>query len=245
VKQLSALLQEHRGDLAGFLTRDERGQKLPTYVAALSDVLLQEQAELQKQLEAMTWHIDHIRSIIQVQQTYAKTSLLVEDCNLSMLVEDALRVQLATLHRQGISVQSDIAPQCGARVDRHKVLQILLNLLSNARYALEEVPQEQRRLLVRLSTDGKTALIQVVDTGVGIAPEAQEKLFSHGYTTRKDGHGFGLHSSALTAALLGGSLTLKSEGLGKGATATLELPLHAPSPEGLAPPMPAGIYSTR
>jgi predicted ATPase/GAF domain-containing protein len=245
VKQLSAMLEEHSGDLADFLTRDARGQKLPAYFTALGDVLLQEQAELQKQLKAMTWHIDHIRSIVQVQQTYAKATLLVDDCDLSLLVEDALRVQLATLHRHGISVRSELAPQCRARVDRHKVLQILLNLISNARYALEEVPQERRHLLVRLSTDGKMALIQVVDTGVGIAPEAHEKLFSHGYTTRKDGHGFGLHSSALAAALLGGTLTLRSEGLGKGATATLELPLDAPLSEELARPAPVGPYSTR
>jgi signal transduction histidine kinase len=67
----------------------------------------------------------------------------------------------------------------------------------------------------------------VVDTGVGIAPEVQERLFSHGFTTRRDGHGFGLHSSALAAALLGGTLTLRSEGPGKGATATLEVPLYS------------------
>jgi len=245
VLQISAMFEERRGDLADFLTRDARGQKLPGYFAALGEDLLREQAELQKQLETMSWHIDHIRSIVQVQQTYAKTSLLIEDCDLSVLIQDALRVHLATLQRHGISVRSEVVPQCKGRVDRHKVLQILLNLISNARYALEDVPQEQRHLLVRLSTNGRTAFIQVVDTGVGIAPEAHAKLFSHGFTTRKDGHGFGLHSSALAASLLGGKLTLKSEGPGKGATAMLELPLNSPPSKELASSAPAEDYSTR
>jgi signal transduction histidine kinase len=227
VKKLAAMLDEHRGDLAGFLGRDGQGLKLLGYITALGEELLSEQAWLQEQLEAMSWHIDHIRTIVQVQQTYAKTTLLIEDCDLSKLTEDALRVQLAALQRHGISVRSEIAPECRGRVDRHKVLQILINLISNAKYSLDEVPQEQRHLLVRLSTGGKMALIQVVDTGVGIAPEVQERLFSHGFTTRRDGHGFGLHSSALAAALLGGTLTLRSEGPGKGATATLEVPLYS------------------
>jgi C4-dicarboxylate-specific signal transduction histidine kinase len=111
------------------------------------------------------------------------------------------------------------------KVDKHKVLQILINLISNAKYALDAVPEGERTLRVRLFSDGTRAFIQMVDNGVGIAPEVRERLFAHGYTTRKDGHGFGLHSSALAAQMLGGRLTLDSEGPGKGAVATLELPL--------------------
>jgi signal transduction histidine kinase len=110
-------------------------------------------------------------------------------------------------------------------VDKHKVLQILVNLISNAKDALDAVPEGSRHLSVRLSAEGNLVRIQVRDEGRGIAPEMREKLFAHGFTTRKDGHGFGLHTSALAAQLLGGRLMLESEGLGKGAVATLELPL--------------------
>jgi signal transduction histidine kinase len=78
---------------------------------------------------------------------------------------------------------------------------------------------------VKLEAEGKVARIQVADDGVGIAPELMGRLFTHGFTTRKDGHGFGLHASALAAQMLKGQLTLRSKGTGQGAVATLELPL--------------------
>jgi signal transduction histidine kinase len=129
------------------------------------------------------------------------------------------------LQRHGVSVRRELAPVPQVNVDKHKVLQILINLINNAKDALDGVPEGQRNLRVRMSVEEKRVRIQVVDDGVGIAPETRPKLFSHGFTTRKEGHGFGLHSSALAAQLLGGQLTVESEGLGKGATATLELPL--------------------
>jgi signal transduction histidine kinase len=65
----------------------------------------------------------------------------------------------------------------------------------------------------------------------GFHQENLIRIFSHGFTTRKDGHGFGLHSGALAAREMGGRLSVQSEGPGRGATFTLELPLH---PEGRA-----------
>lgn len=226
--EVAAMIEEHRGALVDYLTQDPRGRRLPDYIVALSAELLRERGQLRENLETMGWHMEHIRAVVEVQQTYAKTTLFIDECDLSKLVDDVLRIQTPALRRHGIAIRSETTSPCKGRVDRHKVLQILLNLISNAKYALAAVPQGQRHLLVRLSGDGVRAQIQVVDTGTGIAPEAQARLFSHGFTTRKDGHGFGLHSSALAAQLLGGTLTLHSEGVGKGTTATLELPLHAP-----------------
>jgi signal transduction histidine kinase len=110
-------------------------------------------------------------------------------------------------------------------------MQILINLLANAKNAMDAMPEGQRRLLVRLTSENGWARIQVVDSGAGITPEVLGKLFTHGFTTRRDGHGFGLHWSALAAQMLGGRLTLQSEGPGRGATATLEIPLAPERPE--------------
>lgn len=232
MKQIASLIGEHRGDLAGFLTRDARGKLVPDYFSALSEDLLRERADLQERLEAMGWHIEHIRAVVQMQQSHARTTLLLEECDLSQLVQDAVRTLAASLQRHGIDFRCEVAAPCPGRIDRHKVLQILISLISNAQYALASVPAGQRQLIVRLSTEGELARIQVRDKGKGIAPELQEKLFSQGFTTRKDGHGFGLHFSALAAKLMNGRLELESEGLGKGVTATLELPLHPPSAGG-------------
>jgi len=225
LKQISTLLEEHRGDLADFLTRDPRGTQLPNYLSVLSDELLREQAELKEGLEATTQHVEHIRAIVQVQQTYAGDTLVAEECDLPLLVEEALSIQMPALKRHGVNVVRELSTLSRTRLDKHKVLQILINLLTNARNAMAELPPGQRHLHVRLDAEGGVARIQVVDNGMGIAPELRERLFCQGFTTREGGHGLGLHSSALAAQKLGGRLTLESDGPGKGATATLELPL--------------------
>jgi signal transduction histidine kinase len=187
--------------------------------------MMREQTRLMEDMAMMNRHVEHIRAIVQVQQTYARNSLMTEECELSQLIDDALRIQMESLRHHGITVHRELSQVPRVKTDKHKVLQILINLLSNAKHALDGVPEGQRNLWVRLAADGNVARLQVVDDGVGIAPELAGSLFTHGFTTRKDGHGFGLHSSALAAQLLKGRLSLESKGLGQGAVATLELPL--------------------
>jgi predicted ATPase/signal transduction histidine kinase/tRNA A-37 threonylcarbamoyl transferase component Bud32 len=225
---LSALLKEHKAGLVEFLTNDPRGRILPDYLLALSEELHQERGKLLASVNEMNQHIEHIRAIVQVQQDYAKTSLILDEWDLAQLIEDSLRFQLAALHRHGVSVKREFAPVPRVRVDKHRVLQILINLISNAKYAMDEAPEGQRHLCVRLTAQGNVARVQLVDSGKGFPQELRKQLFVHGFTTRKEGHGFGLHSSALAAQIMGGRLLLESEGPGKGATATLELPLQQP-----------------
>ena len=170
-------------------------------------------------------HIEHIKEIVAMQQSYAKLSGAYENLFVAELVEDALRMNLAAFDRHHIQVvrefDENVPRVC---VDRHKVLQILINLLRNAKYALE--PQDTQRLLtvrVEPGTSGNVNII-VRDNGVGIARENLIKIFNHGFTTKKDGHGFGLHSGANAAKEMGGRLSARSDGLGKGARFTLELP---------------------
>ncbi|HYO58708.1 trifunctional serine/threonine-protein kinase/ATP-binding protein/sensor histidine kinase [Archangium sp.] len=225
LKQVSALIEEHRQTLADFLIRDPRGAWLPDYLSVLSDELVQEQAVLREGMSAVGKYIEHIRAIVQFQQTYARNTLVTEEHELALLVEDALSIQMPTLKRHGVNVVRELAPLPPVRVDKHKVLQILINLLSNAKNAMASLPEGDRSLHVRLEAAGGMARIQVRDNGMGIAPEVRERLFSQGFTTRESGHGLGLHSSALAARMLGGRLSLESDGPGQGATATLELPL--------------------
>ncbi|QRK12231.1 AAA family ATPase [Archangium violaceum] len=225
LKQLTTLLEEQRDDLAGFLTREPRGPQLVHYLFSLADELLNEHASMKESAGKLKEQIDHMRAILQTQQAYARHSLLPEECEVCQLVEDALSIQLPALQRHDITVTRELRARPRARLDKHRVLQILINLITNARNAMLDVAQAQRHLLVRLDVEGSTARIQVVDSGKGIAAEHRERLFSQGFTTRADGQGLGLYSSAQTAKSLGGRLTLDSEGPGKGATATLELPL--------------------
>ena len=104
-------------------------------------------------------------------------------------------------------------------------MMILVNLVSNARQALDTTASGERRLHISLARAANDRVhITLRDNGVGIAPELLTRIFQYGFTTRREGHGFGLHSSALAAQELGGSLRVHSEGPGQGATFTLDLP---------------------
>ncbi|WP_395839667.1 ATP-binding protein [Archangium violaceum] len=227
VARVADLLEEHKADLSTFLTQDERGRNVLPFLNQLGKHLLMERQELQTLLGDVSRHTEHIGAIVKLQQRYARTpQQLFEPVQLSELVEDALRINQAALGRHAVAVAKNLSDVPPVLTEKHKVLMILVNLISNAKYAMDAVPEEQRRMsvsLVRPSAD--RILIEVRDNGVGIAPEMLTRIFQYGFTTRKEGHGFGLHSSALAAQELGGSLTVHSDGPGLGATFTLELPV--------------------
>ncbi len=233
VLKLAGLVEEHRADLATFFTSDERGRRLPEYIGKLGEYLSAERTRMVELTADLHRHVEHIRMIVELQQTYATSSSLVEAASLEELVDDALRISEAALGRHGVTLERHVLPLPRLMLDKHKLLQIVLNLISNAKYALNDKPPGERRLAVRLErpTEDRVRL-QVSDNGMGIAPELLTKIFQHGFTTRKDGHGFGLHSCAIAARALGGSLQAHSDGPGTGATFTLELPFRPEAQEG-------------
>ena len=140
--------------------------------------------------------------------------------NRANLVEDALRILQSGFERHHIVLLRDF-----------EVLQILLNLLRNAKRAIDDAGKPERLIRIRIRRYGDDRVrIEVTDSGVGLAPENATRIFAHGFTTKLDGHGFGLHSGALAARQLGGSLWAESDGPGLGATFTLELPSVATVP---------------
>jgi len=230
--KLAALVGEHRADLAGFFARDERGQRLPEYLDKLSGHLVNQRDEMLELTAALHRHVDHVRTIVELQQSYATGATLVEETSLRELIEDAIRINAAALGRHKVVIERELSELPRVMVDKHKVMQIVLNLISNAKYAVEKLEPSARRLTVRMDRPVDDRLrIQVIDNGEGIEPALLTKIFQHGFTTRKTGHGFGLHSCAIAARALGGSLVVHSDGPGRGATFTLEVPYRpAPAP---------------
>jgi PAS domain S-box-containing protein len=223
--RLAAMLKDHGQDLSVFLTQDEKGQQIPSYLEQLGKHLADEQQNLLRELDEMHKSVDHIRDIVATQQGYAKVGGTVEPAIAMDLVEMALRMQLTALTRHDVTVNRQFSPVPTVFAEKHKVLQILNNLIRNAKQAMEANLDGKKHLTVRIAPNGRGGVsIQVLDNGMGIAPENVAKIFGHGFTTRQGGHGFGLHSAALAAKEMGGSLTVHSEGLGKGATFSLELP---------------------
>ena len=219
------LLSAHNDDLGEFLTHDPKGRQLPRFFEAVAGHLIHEQAALSKEVQGLQTNIEHIKQIVAMQQSYAKVSGVLENLAPHELVEDALRMSSASLAHHRIELVREFDPVPPVLVDRHKVLQILVNLVSNAKNALDARPQG-RRLTVRIAHgENHLVRVEVVDNGAGIALENLTRIFQHGFTTRKSGHGFGLHSGANAARELGGNLTVHSEGPGHGAIFILKLPV--------------------
>ncbi len=224
--QIPQMLRDRTGQLDAFLTADPKGKKIPDYLTAVAQAVEDQRAFALKELEQLRKHVDHIKQVVAMQQNYAKVAGIEESVVISDLIEDALRLNAGALDRHGVELQRDIEPVPNLIVDKHKVLQILVNLISNAKYAVSAVDRPDKIMTVRVRMKGPDrVVIQVIDNGVGISPENLTRIFAHGFTTRPEGHGFGLHSGAIAATELGGSLVATSEGLGHGSTFTLELPL--------------------
>jgi PAS domain S-box-containing protein len=226
--QVAALLDQQKGDLARFMTQDARGQKIPQYLTALALQLQGERDALLQELTQLRANLDHIKEAVTMQQAYAKRCGVLETVEVVDMVEDSLRMNSGSLTRHQVALKRDFRDRPRITVDKHKVLQILVNLIRNAKYACDESGHSSKQVTLRTESIKDAVRICVIDNGIGIAPEVMGQLFGHGFTTRKSGHGFGLHSAALAASELGGSLKASSEGVGLGATFELTLPLTAP-----------------
>jgi len=230
LSKVASLLRENANDLPGFFAKDARAAKLTSYLETLSQNLEKERQESINELATLLKSVSHVKDIIWMQQSYASVSGIVEPLPAPETIEDALKLSNNALQRHNVQVTREFGPTPPARAERHKVLQILVNLISNAKRAMDAKEPSQRKLIVRTERGADdTILIRVIDNGIGIPAENLGKIFSHGFTTRKTGHGFGLHSGFLAAREMGGSLSVQSEGPGRGAVFTLELPINARS----------------
>jgi two-component system, NtrC family, sensor kinase len=220
------LLEDHSVDPVRFLGENEKGRLLPRYLAELSRHLTREQEELLLEMKSLGENVDHIKEIVAMQQSYTKAFGLRESSSLQELVESALKMQGAAYRRHAITLVREFEAVPPVLVERHRVLQILVNLLHNAKDACNESGRTDKRVAIRIApAGGDSVSVSVSDNGIGIRADHLARIFSQGFTTKQHGHGFGLHSAALAAKELGGGLAVSSTGPGWGASFTLTLPL--------------------
>lgn len=225
----TSMLRDHVEDTATFLVNDPQGQRLPGYLIRLGDRLAVEQATWQKELDGLRTNLEHIKEIVAMQQSHARVTGVTESLNAPAMLEEAVRMNANALLEQGVMVIRHIQDVPLVAADKHKVLQILVNLIRNAKQAMRVSQQADKQLRLSVFASGeKLVKIEIADNGPGIAPENLTRIFQHGFTTKADGHGFGLHSSANAAREMQGRLSVHSNGLGTGATFTLELPVAVP-----------------
>ncbi len=203
----------------------------PELRALLDNIAGTIQADIDETAELMAMMrtgIAHLKRIVSSQQSLARTTHVSELILLSDPLHEAIMLA-RTISPHAAPINECPTDPIQVYADRSMVVQILLNLLINAHEAL--VGQTSPPASIRVSIgapDEDHVPVSVTDNGVGIAPEKLVSIFSYGYTTKPDGHGFGLHNAANAARLMGGSLAVESPGLGLGATFTLRLRLHRP-----------------
>lgn len=224
------MMHAHTADLGQFLALDDKGRLLPGYLRDSALALAQEQQGMVRELECLALSIDHIKEIVATQQSYAGNASLAEPVRISDLMDDALQINGESLARHRIEVVKAFSQVPMASLNRARVLQIMVNLISNAKNAMDGVAGRPRRMTLRVDVAGSAGSqrlrISVADTGEGIPAQNLTRIFAHGFTTRQQGHGFGLHGAALAAQQMGCTLTAHSDGPDRGATFTLELPVR-------------------
>lgn len=225
--RLTALFEENADNLPEFIARDPQGQAIPEFLAQLSRQLETERHVLLQETEDLRSCVKHALGVINTQKRVAsKSRQLRELVSAEDLMETALKLSLGAFRVGNISVVRDYRYDGPLSVDRYKVLQILLNLLANAQQAMQETPETNRRVFLRISRDEEWVRLEVEDTGRGIPQDNLPLLFNQGFSTHAEsGHGYGLHSSANWAKDLGGTLVAHSDGPGRGASFVLKIPL--------------------
>jgi hypothetical protein len=221
------LVGAHRTDLANSVAQDENGCHPPTHLMQLTEVLLEEQRCLLAELQNLSASVQQISQVFQGQPLLADVPGQVEPTSIRELIDAALLMTQAAFKRHGIRVDCELAETPTGLLDRGKCLRVLANLLTNAEEALRGMPEGQRRVVVRARSGGEhRVVIEVSDNGAGIEPHLLPRIFQSGFTTKPGGQGNGLPFCAQAAKELGGVLTARSDGPGRGATFTWDLPLE-------------------
>lgn len=224
IERVADLIEKHSAD-KDFFAEGQRGSHIPNFLRELASSLYAEQTKVQNELLDSKRHLDHISSIVAQQQEHAKAAKVIERVDLSEVIADGVTMSSSSLANHNIQIIRDFSDGMIVETDKHQVLQIIVNLIRNAKHACLESPNFPRRIGISASnTAGNSFCIAISDNGIGISPENIVKLFTYGFTTRQRGKGFGLHSCANVARELGGSIDVQSDGLGKGATFVLTLP---------------------
>jgi len=226
------MIAANRENIGAFMEQNAKGRLLPAYLEKLYAVLSEDHRCLLGEMKSIVRHLSLMKDIIETQQAHAKGALLNQTVALEAVIEDALRVQAEALTRHGIEVCKSFDADQLVRAEKTRLTHVLINLVKNAIEAmgLEEGP---RRLTLESGVDQNGCVVlRIRDTGMGIGPKDLENLFSHGFTTKEDGHGFGLHYCANVMKEMGGHLRAESGGLHQGATFILTFAPNEDEPAG-------------
>jgi sensor domain CHASE-containing protein len=227
LNDLAKLLDDNKANLVDFLTNDPRGAKILDYIGLLANALIEENKHLREEVHSLDRYIGHIKEVVTMQQSMTSVIGMVENLKIADVIDDALMLNKAISENKNIKIITDIQFKENVSLDRVKLLHVLVNLIKNSIEALLLSQMQDKHILIRaLKSERGNFTIEVSDNGEGIMPENLTKIFNYGFTTKANGNGIGLHTSATFIQEMGGKLYAKSDGVGHGATFVVELPIH-------------------
>lgn len=223
ISRVYQLLKDHKNNLGYFLDQTDKGQQLTEYLSQLSEFQDKLLRTLNEELKSMENHVNHVKHIVRMQQSHTHAKAIKEEVYLSEVFDQAITISGLKSDPLEVILKTEYDEHDQIEIEVHKLLQILVNLLSNARESVLSNDNKDKRIIVRTQCNEQYIQISIEDSGVGIDEPDQDRVFSMGFSTKADGHGFGLHTSANLAAELGGMINAKSKGIGKGACFTLRI----------------------
>jgi len=225
LQKLAEMLKENDEDLEGFFRTNEKAKMMPRFLMVLSDHFTSEKANCSNLLKDLRKHIVHASEIIKIQQTYSKTSGEDELVSIDDIISNAIQINESAINKNNIELVVNSKGFAPAIVNSHKILQILVNLISNAQHAVSTETISTKKIVIKITElEEESIKVEVKDSGVGISEDNLSKIFDHGFTTKKNGHGFGLNSCRKIAESMNGTLSVSSSGDNLGATFTLRIP---------------------
>lgn len=223
--KLYEIIDSNKNNLVEFLNNDERGKLLLPYFQKVLQILDQERSDIKEELNYLQDNVNQIKQVISMQLSADVTLGIVEPLNLAELTDNALSLQDSVIKHNCIDIVCNYLPLPTLYSVKSKLLQILVNLVKNAVEALIESNNQKKQLVIDIELLANDVFrLSIKDNGIGVLKENLDKIFSFGFTTKVEGHGYGLHSCALLAIELGGKLSLESNGLNQGTKFILDIP---------------------
>ncbi len=219
--QANMILRQNLNQIEKFIANDPKGKSLLQYYLKLEDPLKNEREKVMRQSERLNEKIELINEVIAAQQNYAGIGAAAEKTSLTETIENALALQAGSIERHGLHVEKDLQTTEQITVQPSKLINVLINIIKNAKEAMANNKPDNRKIIIKAWEEDDQIFLSFTDNGEGIKKEHIDKIFSHGFTTKKNGHGFGLHSCANYMREMKGKIKVESEGKGKGATFTL------------------------
>ncbi len=224
LQKCNTMFQEHLNDLPAFFANDPRGRKLPQLYVKIGEVLHQEWMHVARENERIQRTVDVIREVIGTQQDNARLSLFEQDIDVGEVINEVLALQQTYITDAHVKIDKDFDPGLQLKTQKAKLIFVMVNLIRNAVDAVRSTEEEKRLIQIRAFVNDTATFVQVEDNGIGIPPDNMAKIFTHGFTTKPSGHGFGLHACANFMKEMRGSIGADSPGEGQGTVFQLKFP---------------------